>query len=210
MKILAVGAHPDDVELGCGATLARYISEGATATIAIMTDGSRGPTGYDSRREESDSAVQHLGARLAWGGWRDGELVADPASISWLENIIAEVQPDIVFTHSLSDSHQDHIASANIVLAAARNLSQVMHFETPSTLRFAPTIFCDVNGFVEHKMASLRCHLSQVVGAKRVDLEAVEAQARFRGFQSRLRFAEGFELPVGRAYCHRSSDHRPV
>jgi LmbE family N-acetylglucosaminyl deacetylase len=193
MNILAVGAHPDDVELGCGATIARFVSEGANATIAVMTDGSRGPSGYDSRRDESLSAVEQLGAQLAWGGWSDGELTSGPESITWLETLIAHVKPDMVFTHSLRDSHQDHVACATIALAAARNLPQILHFETPSTLTFNPTVFCDVAGFVDSKLSSLRCHLSQVVSAKRVDLEAVEAQLRFRGFQSRLRFAEGFE-----------------
>jgi LmbE family N-acetylglucosaminyl deacetylase len=193
VKLLAVGAHPDDIELGCGATLARFGAAGAQIAAVVMTDGSLGPSGYDSRRQEAEAAAGLLGARLHWGGWVDGMLPVVPESISWLEDIVKSFKPDLVFTHTLNDSHQDHIATARIVLAAARGLHQVLHFETPSTLEFSPTVFCDVSHSIDAKLDALRCHLSQVVGAPRVDLEAVEAQLRFRGFQGRLRYAEAFE-----------------
>jgi LmbE family N-acetylglucosaminyl deacetylase len=193
MRILAIGAHPDDVELGCGATLAKLAGRGAVAHVLVMTDGSLGPSGYDSRHEEQAAAAALLGASLIWGGHRDGELALGPKLISWLGDVIEDTKPDLVFTHTLSDSHQDHVVTAQATLAAARHLPQILHFETPSTLAFQPTVFCDVDGAVEHKLNALRCHLSQVVSSKRVDIEAVEAQLRFRGFQSRGRFAEGFE-----------------
>lgn len=193
MRILAIGAHPDDVELGCGATLARFVSDGASALLLVLTDGTLGPTGYDSRRVEQEAAAQTLGVELHWSGHPDGHLTLGPTLVRELGQVISWFAPDLIFTHSESDSHQDHVVAAKATLAAARNQPQILHYEAPSTLSFTPTVFCDVDGYVEPKLAALRCHLSQVVGASRVDLEAVEAQARFRGHQARVRFAEAFE-----------------
>lgn len=193
MRILAIGAHPDDVELGCGATLAKFVAEGASVLLHVLTDGELGPSGYDSRRVEQESAAATLGVALHWSGHPDGRLSLGPDLVREIGQVISWFAPDLIFTHNESDSHQDHVVSARATLAAARNQPQILHYESPSTLSFSPTVFCDVDGFVEAKLNALRCHLSQVVGASRVDVEAVEAQARFRGHQARVRYSEAFE-----------------
>ena len=78
-------------------------------------------------------------------------------------------------------------------LAAARRVSTVLYYETPSTQHFQPTLFVDVEEALATKVELLRTHLSQVLRDGPVDLEAVVAQARFRGSQSRVRHAEAFE-----------------
>lgn len=194
MTVIAIGAHPDDAELGCAATLHRYSRSGIRTVIVVLTDGARGMSGYPSRRDEQEAAAAVLGAEVVWMGLPDGELVLGPALIDAISAVLVDVGAEVVLAHAPADSHQDHIVASRATVAAARHLSQVLYFETPSSLAFQPAVFCDVEGSVDAKLAALRCHLSQVVGAERVDLDAVTAQLRFRGFQGRLRDAEAFEV----------------
>lgn len=194
MTVLAVGAHPDDIELGCGAALRRYVEEGTRVVMLVLTDGGRGTSGFPSRRKEQEDAAAVIGAELRWAGLPDGELELGPALIDHIGAVASDVGAQLVLTHAPDDSHQDHIVTARATLAAARHLPGILYFETPSTLDFAPRVFCDVEGYVEHKLDALRCHLSQVVGATRVDVDALRAQMRFRGFQGRVRDAEAFEV----------------
>jgi LmbE family N-acetylglucosaminyl deacetylase len=110
-----------------------------------------------------------------------------------IEEALEACGADIVYTHSSGDSHQDHRATAAASLSACRRAQRILCYETPTSLNFAPTVFVDAEGLVEGKLQLLRAHLSQVLKNGLVDLEAVEAQARYRGFQARLRHAEAFE-----------------
>jgi LmbE family N-acetylglucosaminyl deacetylase len=193
MRVLAIGAHPDDIELGCGGTLALHAAAGHAVTLLVMTAGERGPQAQRERRREQMDAAAILGADLLWGDFPDGRITAGPDTISAIERALAAVAPDVVYTHSPNDSHQDHRAVAEATLSAARRVSNVCFYEGPTTTSFAPTMYVDVAGGLDTKMAALRAHLSQVLKNGLVDLEAVEALARVRGFQARIRQAEAFE-----------------
>jgi LmbE family N-acetylglucosaminyl deacetylase len=193
VKVLAVGAHPDDVELGCGATLARHTQQGDEVTILVMTEGAFGRIEGMSRRGEQIEAARRIGATLRWAGFEDGSVPDGPEAVKIIDDAIAASGADVLYTHSANDTHQDHRATAAASLAAGRRLATILQYETPSTRRFSPTVYVDVDATIQEKMAVLRAHLSQVLRAGPVDLEAIEAQARFRGFQGRLRFAEAFE-----------------
>lgn len=193
MNVLAVGAHPDDVELGCGATLLRHVARGDEVTILVMTAGQRGRVEGMSRLHEQEDAASQLGVRLVWGGFQDGSVPDGPEAISVIDEVIADTHADVLYTHAARDTHQDHRATATASLAAGRRLSSVLQFETPSSQGFEPTVYVDVADTLEEKLTALRSHLSQVLREGPVDLEAIEAQARFRGFQGRTRYAEAFE-----------------
>lgn len=193
MKILAVGAHPDDVELGCGAALIAHRARGDEVALLVLTNGESGPQAGSSRIEEQREAARILGAALHWGGFQDGAVPDGRASVAVIERVLRETGADMLYTHVPRDTHQDHRATGAASLAAARGTSRVLMYETPSTRSFAPTVFIDAAPHLEGKLAALRAHMSQVLKNRMVDLEAVEAQARYRGFQARLRHAEGFE-----------------
>jgi len=193
VNVLAVGAHPDDVELGCGATLLRHVARGDEVTILVMTAGQRGRVEGMSRLHEQEDAASQLGVRLVWGGFQDGSVPDGPEAISVIDEVIADTHADVLYTHAARDTHQDHRATATASLAAGRRLSSVLQFETPSSQGFVPTVYVDVADTLEEKLTALRSHLSQVLREGPVDLEAIEAQARFRGFQGRTRYAEAFE-----------------
>jgi LmbE family N-acetylglucosaminyl deacetylase len=194
-RVLAVGAHPDDVELGCGATLLAHSAAGDAVTMLVMTGGENGP-GDDAavvgRRAEQHEAARTLGARLMWGGLRDCTLLPDAATVAVVERAIEETGAEVVYVHAPDDSHQDHRAAAAATLSAARRLSRVLHYQSPSTLTFSPTTFVDVTAFLSGKLAALRAHASQVEMSAMVEPDAVVASARHWGAQARIGYAEAF------------------
>jgi LmbE family N-acetylglucosaminyl deacetylase len=193
VNVVAVGAHPDDVELGCGATLLRHVARGDEVTILVMTAGQRGLVDGMSRPKEQQAAAEMLGVELRWGGFEDGAVPDGAEAITVIDDVLAATSAEILYTHAVEDTHQDHRATATASLAAARRLPTVLQFETPSSQHFEPTVYVDVADTIDEKLTALRAHLSQVLRPGPVELEAIEAQARFRGFQGRVRFAEAFE-----------------
>lgn len=194
MNIVAIGAHPDDIELGCGAALLAHRQAGDAITMLVMTPGEVGPQGTSSRVAEQEEAAAMVGARLRWAGFRDGAVPDGIDAVDVIQRVVEEAAADVVYTHSTHDTHQDHRATARASFAAARRVSRVLSYESPSSVGFEPNVFLDVDGHVSGKLDLVRAHLSQVLGCGLVDLEAVEAQARFRGFQARSRLAEAFEV----------------
>lgn len=192
MNILAIGAHPDDVELGCGATLAAHTARGDSVALLIMTTGEQGPQAGCSRVREQEDAAEVLGARLFWGNFRDGAVPEERETVELIDAVLGEVQADLIYTHSLEDTHQDHRVTARMSLSAGRRTSRVLTYEAPTSRAFVPFLFVNVEGFMNKKLEALRAHHSQVLKNRLVDLEAIEAQARYRGFQARMRCAEAF------------------
>ena len=193
MNVLAIGAHPDDVELGCGATLLAHRRRGDRVAMLVMTTGERGPQDATSRIAEQEEAARIIGADLFWGGFRDGAVPDGRDAVDVIQSVVVQTGADIVYTHAPRDSHQDHRATGLASLAAGRRLSRVLLYESPTSEGFTPDVFVDVEGLVDAKLEALRAHMSQVLKNGLVDLAAVEGQARYRGFQARLHWAEAFE-----------------
>ncbi len=193
MKVLAIGAHPDDVEIGCGGALLAHRKAGDGITVLVMSDGNTGRSS-DCRVDEQQEAARALGAELLWGGFADGSVPEGKESIDVIEMALARSGADIVYTHSPSDTHQDHRATAAASIGASRRVERVLLYESPTTVGFTPNFFVNIGSLVEDKIDLIRCHISQVIKNGIVDLEAIEAQARFRGFAARARQAEGFEV----------------
>ncbi len=192
MKVLAVGAHPDDIELGCAATLLKHAAAGHDITLLVMTGGERGPRHDRTREREQEDAARLLGANVVWGGFVDTMVPSTTAAVDVVERVISEFEPDVVYTHAPSDTHQDHRATSEAVTSATRRCRRVLFFESPTSTGFEPHVYIDVADEVAEKADVLRAHLSQVLKNGLVDLEANEALARYRGFQGRMRYAEAF------------------
>jgi LmbE family N-acetylglucosaminyl deacetylase len=190
-KVLAIGAHPDDVELGCGATLLAHVAAGDAVTMLVLTGGQAGP-GRAHRHDEQRQAAGVLGATLRWGGLVDCSVTADAATVRLVEEVIRDTDADVVYVHAPDDSHQDHRAAAAATLSAARRMSRVLHYQSPSTLSFQPTVFVDVTAYLSGKVAALRAHASQVEMSAMVEPDAVVASARYWGAHARIGYAEAF------------------
>ena len=135
-----------------------------------------------------------LGADLYWGDFPDGAVPESVATVRYIEDVLRACDADVVYAHAPNDTHQDHRSAARATLAAARRVSRVLCYESPTSERFAPAFYVDVAGFVEAKLDLIRAHLSQVLKNGLVDLDAIEALARVRGFEGRIRHAEAFEV----------------
>jgi len=195
MNVLAVGAHPDDIELGCAGALLRHVAAGDKVTFLVMTTGERGPQDSVSRVLEQEAAAARIGADLIWGGFPDGAIPHSRETVTFIDSVIAATGAEVLYTHGQHDSHQDHVSTALCSLSAARRLNRVLCYQSPSATAFNPVVYVDVEDAIDGKIAALSCHRSQVERCELVDLEAVEAGARFWGHQARMRFAEAFEVP---------------
>jgi LmbE family N-acetylglucosaminyl deacetylase len=191
-SVLAIGAHPDDIELGCGATLLAHTAAGDTVTMLVMTGGENGPGTPDNRAREQATAATTLGATLRWGGLRDCTLTPDAATVALIETTLTDTAADLVYVHAPDDSHQDHRAVTAATLAAARRLPRVLHYQSPSTLTFTPTVFIDVTAHLTGKLTALAAHTSQVQASAMVEPDAVLASARHWGAHARIGYAEAF------------------
>jgi LmbE family N-acetylglucosaminyl deacetylase len=193
--VLAVGAHPDDIELGCGGALLAHLAAGDRVTMLVVTGGENGPgdaVQAEGRRREQVAAARTLGAGLRWGGLVDCAVTADSSTVALIEGVLQETGAELVYVHAPDDSHQDHRAVAAATLSAARRLPRVLHYQSPSTLGFTPTVFVDVTAHLTGKLAALRCHASQVDLSAMVEPDAVVASARHWGAQARIGYAEAF------------------
>lgn len=204
MRILAVGAHPDDVAIGCGGTLALATRYGDETLAVIMTTGARrGAPGV--RIGESIAASRLLGTALLFGNLTDGD-VDDGDVDAFLEPIIEKFCPNAVFTHSTKDSHPDHQAVALGALAAGRNVPSILCFESPSTLEFHPNVYVDITTSMDAKRDAIDCHRSQIVPGGRVGDEITIVKAKAHGFDCRTQYAEAFQSP--RLLWEPSQHHR--
>jgi LmbE family N-acetylglucosaminyl deacetylase len=195
VKILAIGAHPDDIEYGCGGTLITYARRGHDTSLLILTDGGRGGDPAE-RRKEQEEAARVIGARqIFWGGYQDTELSIERDLVQKVEGILHLVRPDRLLVHFGDDTHQDHRHLSTAVVTASRYTRDVLFYEGPTTSNFSPSVFVDVDGVLERKLEALAAHASQVAktGVESLSiLDLARAAAHFRGIQGRARNAEGF------------------
>ncbi|MFC8597485.1 MULTISPECIES: response regulator [unclassified Isoptericola] len=208
-RVLAVGAHPDDVEIGIGATLAAHAAAGDELVILTLSGGAVGGAVAD-RHEEALAAAAVVGARLVHLDFPDTHL--DPAAgpITAIEEVVAEVVPDRVYTHSAHDRHQDHRAVNAAVQIAAREVPSLWCFQSPSaTVDFAPTRFVDVDGFVETKLRMLAAYVSQA-HREYMQPDVVRATARYWARFSPAREVEPLETVRSSETVARASRVRAV
>lgn len=192
--VLALGAHPDDLELGCGATLAKLVADGANVCAVIFTDGSKGsPSGFD-RGAETRTALASLGVQsVHLHSFPDTRLHEHLNElIACIETHVRELSPDRVYTMFDRDRHQDHRAVFEASAVACRRVPQILAYETPSSYpNFIPTFFERVDDFIEPKVEALKLHRSQ---GERLYMheDKIRSAAHFRGVQVDLGQTEGF------------------
>ena len=195
MRILAIGAHPDDIEIGCGGTLLKYARRGHEVFLLVVTDGGQGGEGAARWSEQEEAARILQAVRLYRGDYSDTAIPLDRESIQRVEQVITEVQPDFIFVHYQDDTHQDHRNLSVATITATRYTRNVLFFEGPTTQNFSPSVFVDIDAILEDKIAALRAHASQVDKTNiegLTILDVARASAHFRGIQGRVRNAEGF------------------
>lgn len=197
MKVLAIGAHPDDVEIGCGGALAMHAKNNEEVLIVTMTAGERGGNGDPddlalTRRKEAEVAAGILGATYKCLGFPDTELERHPDAMDRLEQLVREFKPDRAYIPFYNDTHQDHRTTSYFAQSATRNVKQVLMYEGPTSYNnFTASFWVDISGTIEKKKSALAAHESQ--GAKEsLKIRALEGLNAYRGYQSHVDYAEGF------------------
>ena len=193
-RILAIGAHPDDVEIGAGATLAQHVRAGDRVTVLTASRG-RGGGDPDLRRAEAHEAADRLGARLVLGDLEDTAIPDRGPTITLIESVIDEVRPDLVYVHSTHDVHQDHRAVHAATLVAARSVARVLCYQSPSaTIDFRPSTFVPAEAGLETKLDAIAAFETQTAIRDDLSPEVLTATARYWGRFAHIRYAEPFEV----------------
>jgi len=196
LNILALGAHPDDIEYGCGGTFLKFSRRGENIYFMVLTKGEYGGDAK-TRLKEQEMAMKLLGVKkIFWGGYVDTELPNERIIITHIDKIIEEVKPDEVYVNYFDDIHQDHRTLAECTLAATRYIKKVFFYEDYTSNNFEPDIFVDIEDVLEEKQRLIQVYSSQVSKSypTKLDMvESVKATANFRGFQGKIKYAEGFK-----------------
>ena len=218
MRVLAVGAHPDDLEILCGGTLVRFAREGHDVVMCNATLGNRGSFEHSSdaiaeiRLEEARRAARLAGAEHTTLGFTDGEVDASSRDQrTAVVDLVRDVRPDLILTHSPHDYMSDHNEVSRLVfdcsfhatlplLETAKphhdTVTPIYYMDTVMGIGFQPTEYVDVSGVIDTKVAMLEAHQSQVTWLRDHDgvdiVEQMKTTTRFRGQQCGVAYAEGF------------------
>lgn len=221
MRIMAFGAHPDDVEMSCAGTLAKYAQQGHKAAIAVMTNGEVGSPTLPKqeiaaiREREARAAAAVIGATFFWMGYPDEFLYNTPEVRRHVIDVIRQFRPDIILAPDKDqDYHPDHTTTGqivwdvhvmgtvpNIVTASppCQRIPEIWFMDTVAGINFQPEHWVDISTVWAQKAEMLACHQSQETwmrnqyGTGLVENAAI--QGRFRGYQAGCEYAEAFRRP---------------
>lgn len=221
MKILAIGCHPDDLEIGCGGTLALYARGGNDVYMCHIANGNMGHAIImpgdlaEIRTAEAEASGSVLGAKKVFNLDVPDLLVDshDEEQVKNVVEIIRTVSPDVIITHSPDDYMRDHVETSRLVFNASFS-SSIPHYNTGSRswpviaplyymdtlagVGFLPEEYTDITETLETKLNALEKHESQLKWMKDHDgidfLDFVRTVSKFRGLQCGVKYAEGFRL----------------
>jgi LmbE family N-acetylglucosaminyl deacetylase len=219
-RVLAVYAHPDDADVGCGGTLARWARAGSEVHLVVCTDGGRGTRDAEmdvavlarQRAEELDRAAETIGlAGHHMLGLPDGELEDDESFRGELVGWVRKVKPDVICGHDPSAvffgehyfNHRDHRIAGWALLDALCPAAGLPHYfpdRGPAHQASAaylsgtlePDVWVDVTETIDVKVAAVQCHRSQFAGGDAWAGDAVRLRAEEEGRRAGVLYAEGF------------------
>jgi two-component system, NtrC family, response regulator HydG len=196
--VLAIGSHPDDVEIGAAGTLLAHRAAGDTVAILTLSRGARGGD-QAQRARESQEAADVIGARLFLDDLEDTRIAEGDPTIGVISRIVEELQPTVVYTHSIHDIHQDHRNTHRAAMVACRRVGRVYCFQSPSaTVEFRPTHFVAIDDQVSRKLKAIGTFGSQAV-RDYLEPDLIAATARYWSRYCDGSHAEPFEAIRDRA-----------
>ncbi|MCD6043987.1 MAG: hypothetical protein K0R40_3590 [Burkholderiales bacterium] len=197
--VVAIGAHPDDLELAIGGTLARLSRDGVRVVMAVVSI----PGDYHVRLEEAKRAAAILGCELRVlmdGGARRIDDLKSYQLVGMLDSVVRECEPAAVLTHSAAEFHRDHVTVHNATVSTQRLLQFDFFSYSPTMCRpvpvqFHPRLYVNVSDTIEAKMDAIKAHESQF-GCRGISTDLYRDVARLNGRMVGVDYAEG--LDVGR------------
>ena len=196
-RMLCIGAHPDDLEIGMGGTIARYVKEGKEVLMAV----SMLPYAKNKRISEVEKAAKILGgAKSTVLDLNLDHKILTREIIGIFDDLITKFNPDAIYTHWNHDSHQDHRIVSDAVFSAARdNKCNLFMFEQilpggiiPYTFRAQK--FTDISNYINQKTAALKAHKSQYRKNRYNWVSGVKGRANQWGYMIGVHYAEAFEV----------------
>ena len=219
MRVLAVGAHPDDLEILCAGALAKYARRGDRVTMAVATNGEVGSPTLpkeeiaEIRKQEATAAAAVIGAEFVWMNYPDEFVFSNKETRLDFLNVVRGAQPDVILTHAPCDYHPDHRAVSQVlwdirVMTTVPNIKtqappcekipEIYYFDTVAGIDFTPQFYVDVTDTFALKKQMLACHKSQSAWLqnqyKMSLLDFLEHTGRYRGLQCGATYAECFQL----------------
>ncbi len=165
MKILAIGAHPDDIEIFMFGFLCCCKEMGYKISIIVATDGSLGGDNNENklvedRKQETLDGLKKLGVPL-FLNLPDGSLGKEITHASIIKNSIQKINPDLIVTHYYKDYHSDHVNLSKIVKNVAGHYVPVLYCDTMMGVGFNPTYYIDISKYMTDKIKSISFHKTQ-------------------------------------------------
>ena len=193
--VLAFGAHPDDLEIGAGGLLARLAAEGADVTMAVVAV----PNQIETRRQEARAGAAAIDAELMIL-FEDKPMRVEDVQMYELvrrfDQLVGDLHPDLVITHSTSDLHWDHCLVHRATVSALRRtpcdlLAYLSSPEMNAHARCVGECFADITQSIEKKIEAIKCHSSQMT---KFDCETSRDLARAMGRISGYEYAEAYQV----------------
>lgn len=203
MKILAIGAHFDDIELGCGGAMLRWKDEGNDLAIYVAThSGYEDPMGKPIRSKddalaEGLSVAEELGAKLYRGNFETLRLNSDEQLHVDLLRVIADFSPDLVLVHWFGDTHHDHRELSYAVLHVSRKIPKLLFYRSnwyKSEIPFDANYFVNISEYLDKKIDLVRKHKSEFERAGDVWERFMQSHADMQGIIANCTYAEAFQL----------------
>lgn len=218
MRVMAFGPHPDDIEILCGGTLAKYAAHGHRVAMVVVTNGDVGSPDLDReqiariREEEAKRAAGIIGAEFYWLAYNDEFFYDGPEIRRHFIDVIRQFQPDLVLCPDKdNDYHPDHVRTGQVVWDThvmttvpninthnppCKGIHDIWYYDTVAGINFRPEIYVDITDSWATKCKMAECHESQDTWlqnqyGKRLRY-FIETQSRFRGYQTGCEFAEAF------------------
>jgi LmbE family N-acetylglucosaminyl deacetylase len=195
-NVMAVGAHPDDIELGCAGTILKHVAKGDNVYVMVMTNGENGSHAIVTK--ECLLSLNCLGVKsenIIFGSFPDASLNHSIKEVDFIEKRINEFNISKVYTHYHDDRHQDHRNCSLAVSSAARKIPELLMFQGPSTnTGFQSRYYVELTkDDFEKKMQAIRCYETQISKGI-IKLNIVESLARLHGAMHNVNFAEAFAV----------------
>jgi LmbE family N-acetylglucosaminyl deacetylase len=199
--IIAFGAHPDDLEIGMGGTIAKLSAMGYNVqpVIATLPNFVKSDT-KEARKSESKLSAKVMGCKSPiFLDLSPEQMVFGRKLVTLIDSLITEHKPDSVFTQWHGDSHQDHQILTSSVISACRNQNNLFMYETtiPGGITensFRPQLFVDITETIDIKKNALECFQSQFIRCGEIWIPAVIGRCSYRGYQVDAKYAEAFEV----------------